>query len=42
MIRLSEAMARVHLDLDITTEHVEEVYKLISSSMFKFENAKDF
>lgn len=30
-------MARLHLDIDITTEHVDEAYKLISNSITKLE-----
>jgi DNA replication licensing factor MCM6 len=39
MIRLSEAIARLHLDIDITAGYVDEAYKLISSSITKLEKA---
>ena len=35
MIRLSEAFARLHFDLEIKEEYVKEAYRLISTSIMK-------
>jgi DNA replication licensing factor MCM6 len=37
MIRLSEALARMHLLEEVKAEHVEEAYKLLSKSIIRVE-----
>jgi DNA replication licensing factor MCM6 len=39
MIRMSEALARLRLDLEISEEYVEEAFRLISNSITKLEKA---
>ena len=39
MIRLSEALARVHLSFEITPEHIQEAFRLISLCIVKLEKS---
>lgn len=39
MIRLSEALARVHLSFEITSEHIQEAFRLISLCIVKLEKS---
>ncbi len=39
MIRLSEAMAKLHLDLEIKSEYVREAHKLLSHAIVKLEKS---
>lgn len=40
MIRIAEAYARLHLDLKVREEHVQEAYHLLNCSILKVEKAQ--
>lgn len=39
MIRLSEALARVNLSFEVTAEHIQEAFRLISMCIVKIEKS---
>ena len=39
MIRLSEAFARLHFDMEVKEDYVREAYRLISTSVMKLEKS---